>query len=56
MNEIPYFALKRFQLHLHLAAEVGVERRERFVEQQHFRPIDQGPSQRHALLLAAADF
>ena len=48
-------ALQRFQFDLHLAAEAGVERGERLVEQQQARTIDQGASQRDTLLLATAD-
>ena len=49
------FALQGLQLHLHLAAQVGVQRRERFVEQQQLRPVHQRAGQSDALLLAAAD-
>ena len=48
------FALKRFQLALHLFAQIRVERGERFVEQQQLRAIDESARQRDALLLAAA--
>ena len=50
------FALQRFKFDLHLAAEVGVERGERFIEEKQARTIYQGASQGDALLLAAADF
>ena len=49
-----YFALQRFQLVLHLAAQIGIERGKRFIEQQHARAVDQRARQRHALLLSAA--
>ncbi len=48
-----HFALEPLQFELHLFAELQVQRAQRLVEQQHFRPIDQGARQRHALLLAA---
>jgi hypothetical protein len=49
-------ALERFQFHLHLAAEVSVQRGQRFIEQQERSgAIDQGP-QGDAPLPAAADF
>ena len=46
-------ALKLHQLELGFAAQLLVERRQRLVEQQHARPLDQRPRQRHALALAA---
>ena len=49
------FALQRFQFHLHLAAEVGVERGERLVQQQQPGTVHQGAGQGDALLLSAAD-
>ncbi len=49
------FALQRFEFDLHLAAQVGVERGERFVEQQQARAIHQRAGERDALLLSAAD-
>jgi len=45
--------LQRLQFFLHVFAQLQVERAERLVEQQHFRPVDQGARQRHALALAA---
>ena len=45
--------LDRRQLDAHVFAQVGVERRERFVEQQHVGFDDDGARQRDALLLAA---
>ena len=49
----PDLALESLELELHLLAELQVEGAERLVEQQHGRPIDQCPSERDALLLAA---
>ena len=46
-------ALQVLQLDLHVAAQLAVERRQRLVEQQHGRPVDQRAGQRDALLLAA---
>ena len=40
-------------LEAHLLAQIGVEVRERLVEQQHRGLDDDGAGQRHALLLAA---
>ena len=48
------FALKRFQFTLHLLAQIGIERGERFVEKQKLRAIHEGAGQSHALLLASA--
>jgi len=48
-------SLQRLQLQLHVPAQVGVQRRERLVEQQQARPLDQCACQRHPLLLPAAD-
>ncbi len=48
------FALQGFQFGLHLPAQVGVEGRKWFVEQQHARAIDQSAGQGDALLLSAA--
>ena len=45
--------LKPCQFEPHLVAQFGIERRERLVEQQHLRPLDQRAGQRHALALAA---
>ncbi|MCY1232780.1 hypothetical protein D9M72_452940 [compost metagenome] len=47
--------LQRLQFDLHRLTQVLVERRQRFVEQQEFRPGDDGAGQRHALLLAAGE-
>ena len=44
--------VQALQLHLHGFTELGVERRQRLVEQQDLRPPDQGTGERHALLLA----
>ena len=44
------------QLDLHLLAQIGVERRQRLVEQQHLGTAHDGAGQRHALLLAAGEF
>ena len=46
-------ALQLLQLALHLLAQFEIQRAERFVQQQHPRPIDQRARQRHALPLAA---
>ena len=43
------FALDRLQLELHLFAQFEIQRAERLVEQQHPRPPDERPRQRHAL-------
>ena len=43
-------------LEAHLLAQIGVEIRERFVEQQRLRFDDERPRQRRALLLAAGQF
>src|SRR5689334_10503220 len=45
--------LQRLQLHLHLLAKFEIERAKRFVEEKHFRPVDQRARQRHALPLPA---
>ncbi|MDH4988333.1 hypothetical protein QEZ47_23035 [Aminobacter anthyllidis] len=45
--------LDRLELDLHLLAQLGVERRQRLVEQQHFRVWSKCAHQRHALALAA---
>ena len=52
-NVMPTSSLQRGQVVLQLLAQLGVERAERLVEQQHRRLQDQRPGQRHALLLAA---
>ena len=49
----PDLLLQRAQLDLEGAAELGVKRPERLVEQQHRRTQDQCPGQGDALLLAA---
>ena len=49
----PEPALDRFQLKLHLFAQLHVERRQRLVEQQHGRPVHERPRQGDALLLPA---
>ena len=49
------FALQQLQLALHFQAQIGVERGERFIEQQQTGPVDQRPGQRHTLLLSSAD-
>ncbi|ESQ67962.1 hypothetical protein PA15_0306525 [Pseudomonas aeruginosa HB15] len=41
------------QFDLHFFAQLGVQRRQRFVEQQQARPVDQRAGDRHALALAA---
>ena len=46
-------ALQLLELELHGFAQLGVERAERFVEQQHGGLVDQRPRQGDALLLAA---
>jgi hypothetical protein len=49
----PDLALNPLQLHLHLLAQLQVERAERLVQQQHGGPVDERPRERHALLLPA---
>ena len=44
----------RLLLDLDFLPQIGVERGERFVEQQHLRPQHQGAGQGHPLALAAA--
>ncbi len=44
------------QLDLHLLAQLGIQRTERFIQQQQARAVDQGAPERHALLLAARQF
>ena len=51
-----YFALQGLQFHLHLPAQVRVQRGERLIQQQQSRAVHQRPRQRYALLLASADF
>src|SRR5689334_2065933 len=48
-------ALQRLEFELHLATQVGIERRERLIEQKQAGPLDQGACQGNALLLASAD-
>ncbi len=48
-------ALDRLQLGLHLLAQLQVEGAERLVEQQHLRPVDDRPRQRHPLPLATGE-
>ena len=48
-------ALNRLELHLHLLAQLEVERAERLVEQQDLRAADQGAGQGDALALAARE-
>jgi hypothetical protein len=48
-------ALDRLQLNLHLLAQLQVEGAERLVQQQHPRPVDDRPRQRHPLALAAGE-
>ena len=50
-----HLALDGLQLDLHLFAQLGIERPERFIEQQHLRVVDQRPGQGHALPLATAE-
>ena len=47
--------LDRFELDLHRLAQLQVERAQRFIEQQDARLVDDCPSQRHALPLAAGE-
>jgi hypothetical protein len=49
------FALNRFQLHLHLFAQLQVKCTERLVEQQHLRMIDQRSGEGDALPLTTAE-
>ena len=51
----PELALQLADLDAHLLAQLGVEVRERLVEQQHIGPEDERASQRDALLLAARE-
>ena len=52
---MPTSRCSAFSSHLHLPAQVGVERGERFVEKQQTRAVHERASERDALLLAAAD-
>ena len=47
--------LDPLQLHLHVLAELEVERAERLVEQEHARVVDERAPERDALLLAAGE-
>ena len=51
----PDLVVDQVQLDQHLLAQLEVERRQRLVEQQHVRLVDQRAGDRHPLLLAAAD-
>ena len=55
MVVMPSFALDRADLLAQRHADLGVERRERLVEQQHLRLRRERAGQRHALLLAAGE-
>ncbi len=48
-------ALQILQLQLHLAAQIRIESRERLIEQQHTRAVDQRSGESNALLLPAAE-
>ena len=52
-NVMPDLALQTGQLELQLLAQLGVERAERLVEQQHPRAQHERPGECHALLLTA---
>ena len=45
--------MQALELQLHGLAQVAVERRERLVQQEEFRPVDDRARQGHPLLLAA---
>ena len=47
--------LDPLELQLHLPPQAQVEGAQRLVQQEHLGPVDQGPRQRHALLLATAE-
>ena len=47
--------LERLQEHLHLLAQLQVERAERLVEEQHLRLVDDRARERDALALAARE-
>ena len=51
-----HFALQVDQLDLHFLTQLGIQRRQRFIEQQQARTVDQPARQRHALLLSAGKF
>ena len=53
MNVVLTRLLQIFQEYLHLAAHLGIERRERLVEQEQLWLANQGPGQRNTLLLSA---
>ena len=46
-------ALDLLELDLHLSAQFEVERPERLIQEQHLRPVHEGPGQRDPLSLAA---
>ena len=48
--------LDTLEFNPHVLAQIGVERRQRFIEQQHVRLDDDGAGERNALLLAAGEF
>ena len=43
--------MEALELHLHPLPELEIERTQRLVEQEHVRPVDDGPRERDALLL-----
>ena len=51
----PEVALERLEEHLHLLAELQVERAERLVEQQHLGLVHDRPRERDPLALAARE-
>lgn len=51
-----YFALQVDQLHLYFFTQLGVQRRQRLIEQQQARTVDQPAPQRHALFFPAGEF
>ena len=51
----PDLPLELLELELHLLAQLEVERAERLVEEEHGGMVDEGPRERHALLLAARE-
>ena len=53
---VAVFVMQPADFKTHLLAQIGVEVRQGFVEQQGFRLDDQGAGQRHALLLSAGQF
>ncbi|MNK94313.1 hypothetical protein D3C87_1145110 [compost metagenome] len=48
----PQLGLQMLELKLHALAQFHIQRRERFIQQQQLRLIDDGASQGHALLLS----